>query len=169
MCNGWGRVSTALTVCLYLSGCAAAVPSTTFYKSAQTQLSLDSEPSGKVYVDNKYIGVTPIALPLEYEQQVEQNTRKVTYWETQPGLSLFLTIVSLGLYLPFSFIAVDSEASTVPLESYRNNHFQLTIQATGYREWKQEIVTKGEENLSLRPQLVKAQPELNPQNKGGAP
>ena len=158
MCNGLG-VCTALTVCLlYLSGCATEVPSTTFYKSAQTQLSLESEPSGKVYVDNKYIGVTPIAFPLEYEQQVEQDTRKVTYWETQPGLSLFLTIVSLGLYLPFSFIAVDSEISIVPLESYRNNHFQLTLQATGYQEWKQEIVTKGEQNLSLRPQLVKAQP-----------
>jgi hypothetical protein len=159
MRNCLGQISTALTISLlYLSGCATAVPPTTFYKSAQTQLSVESAPSGKVYLDNKYIGITPIALPLEYEQQVEQDTRKVTYWETQPGLSLFLTIVSLGLYLPFSFIAVDSEASTVPLQSYRNNHFQLTVQAAGYEEWKQEIVTKGEENLSLRPQLVKAQP-----------
>jgi hypothetical protein len=154
-----GRVSALLSVCfLYLSGCATAPPPTTFYKTAQTQLSLDSEPSGKVYLDHKYVGVTPIAFPLGYEQQVEQDTQKVTYWETQPGLSLFLTIVSLGLYLPFSFIPVDSKSTTVALDSYRNNHFRLLVEAPGYSEWNQDVIANGEQNLSLRAQLVKAQP-----------
>ncbi len=153
------RVLTGTFLCLlYLSGCATAPPPTSFYKSAQTQVSLETERSGKVYLDNKYIGVTPLTFPLEYQQQVEQDTRKVTYWETQPGLSVLLTIMSLGLYLPFSLIPVDTETSTVPLDSYRNNHFQLSIQTPGYRQWEQEVVANGEKNLSLRPQLIKAQP-----------
>jgi hypothetical protein len=138
-------------------GCSS-VPGASFYRTKQTQLSLESDPSSKVYIDNKYIGVTPVVLPLDYQQQVDQNTRNVTYWETQPGLATFLTVASLGLYLPFSLIPVDAKTSEVPRESYRNNHFQISLQAPGYQEWKEEVVTSGEPRIHLEPQLKKAQP-----------
>jgi hypothetical protein len=109
-----------------------------------------------VNVDNKYVGVTPVTYPLDYEQEVEQESRNVTYWQTQPGLATFLTVLSLGLYVPFSMIPSDTETTQTPLENYRSNHFLVTVEAKGFDQWKQEVVVKGEKTLHLDARLTPA-------------
>ena len=146
----------AVFAMLLLGACSSQPPEQgSFFRTEQTQVSVQSTPSGKVNVDNRYIGITPVSFPLEYEQQVERDTRKVTLWETSPGLSLFLTLASLGLYLPFSAIPVDSETTLVPQEIYRHNHFEVTVEAPDYEQWKQDLDPKGEKTLELQAQLVK--------------
>ncbi|MGA7870935.1 MAG: hypothetical protein WCA22_08550 [Candidatus Binatus sp.] len=141
---------------LLLSACSTQPPEQgSYFRTEQTQLSLQSTPSGSVNVDNRYVGVTSVSFPLEYEQQVARDTKNVTLWETQPGLSVFLTIISLGVYLPFSAIPVASETTLAPQEGYRHNHFQVTVDAPGYEQWKQELDPKGEKTMELQAQLVK--------------
>jgi len=106
-------------------------------------------------VNNKYLGVTPLDTPLEYGQEVERKTRNVTYWDTQPGWSLFLTLVSLGLYLPFSAIPVDVDTSFEPRESYKENVFHIAVEADGYQQWWQDVIGKGEQTVALHPVLEK--------------
>ena len=154
------RVLAALTgVCFlaFANGCSTSQPETnSYFKTAQTELIVHSDPPAKAYVNNREIGFTPLNFRLEYEQQVDNVTTKVTYWDTQPGIALLLSIMSLGLYLPFSFIPVDSQTSVVPQHSFRSNHFQLTIEATGYEQWSQEVVTQGEPAISIDAQLKRS-------------
>lgn len=141
---------------LLLSACSTqTVDQGSYYRTEQTQLSLQSSPSGSVNIDNRYVGVTPLLYPLQYEQEVVRSTKKVTLWDTQPGLAMFLTLISLGVYLPFSAIPVDSETTLEPQEVYRNNHFEITLQAPGYEQWKHELDLKGEKTQELQAQLVR--------------
>lgn len=147
---------SAITGMLLLSACSTQPPEPgSYFRTEQTQLTVQSTPSGRVNVDNRYVGVTPVSFPLEYEQQVERDTRNVTLWQTQPALAVFLTAISLGVYLPFSAIPVDSETTLVPQEVYRHNHFQITVDAAEYEQWKQELDPKGEKTLELQARLVK--------------
>lgn len=148
-------VATAINSLLFLSACSTQPESSSYYRSAQTQLTVYSTPSGSVNENNRYVGVTPVTFPLDYEQEVRLDTRNVTYWQTHPGLSVFLTLISFGIYLPFSMIPVDTQTSQVPLENYRSNHFVITIDAAGYGQWKQEVVANGEKTLYARAQLAK--------------
>ena len=106
-----------------------------------------------VYIDNKYVGKTPLATPVKYEQKVNKKSRKVSYWETQPGLSLLLTILSLGIYLPFSFIPVDIETSLDPVNSFRKNEITVSVIAEGYTNWEDKVTLIGDKNISLKPTL----------------
>jgi len=126
-----------------------------FYRNTQTQLHIESNPNGKFYVNNKYIGNTPLTIPLEYQQEVQKNTRKVSYWETQPGLSLLITIASLGVYLPFSLIPVDIETSLETINSFKGNEFDVMVTTDGYKGWQDKVHFSGEEKFSLRPVLEK--------------
>jgi hypothetical protein len=152
------RITVGVTVgsLLFLTACSTQAPEVSpYYRTAQTQLTVNSIPSGMVNLDNRYVGVTPVTFPIDYEQEVQQQTKNVTYWETHPGLSLFLTIASLGVYLPFSMIPVDTETSHVPLENYQKNRFLITVDSAGFEQWKQELVARGEKTLQLNAQLEK--------------
>ena len=150
------RAAAATFCCLIFLGACATQPPTSYYRTAQTELKVDSTAPAKVNVDNRYVGDTPVTYPLSYDQEVERNTRNVTYWQTQPALAVLLTILSLGLYLPLSLIPSDTESSQTPLENYRNNHYVITVDAPGYAQWKQEVDAKGEKSLSLHAQMVQA-------------
>jgi hypothetical protein len=146
----------AIAALILLSACSTQPPEQgSFFRTAQTQLSVQSTPSGNVNLDNRYVGVTPLSLPLDYEQQVERDTTNVTLWQTQPGLALLLTLATLGIYLPFSAIPAASQTTLTPQDVYRQNHFQVTVDAPGYEQWKQELDPKGEKTVELQAQLVK--------------
>jgi hypothetical protein len=148
------RILVVPLLLAFLSGCATSwQPQGSFYRTTQTQLRVESNPQGKVYVNNKYVGLTPLETPLEYGQEVERKTRKVSYWDTQPGWSLFVTLLSLGLYLPFSLIPVDVDTSLEPRESYKDNVFAIEIDTEGYKKWRQEVIGKGEKTVALQPVL----------------
>lgn len=135
---------------LLLNSCATAWESSgSYYRITSTNVALESVPHGKVYINNNYVGDTPIVRPVQYEQQIQKKTRKVSYWITQPGWSLLISICSLGIYIPFSLIPVDIETSLQPTDSFRNNEFNLKIVSNEYRTWQKKIVFAGDNKLSI--------------------
>jgi len=101
------------------------------------------------------VGDTPIDHTVRYEKQIDKKTRKVSYWITQPGFTLFWSIVSLGVYIPFSLIPADVETSLHPTDLYRNNEFTLKIVSEGYKIWQKEILCSGNDRLSIDTTLEK--------------
>jgi hypothetical protein len=135
---------------LFLNGCATAwKPSGSYYQTTTTKVSIVSVPDGKVFINNNYVGDTPIVHTVQYEKQIEKKSREVSYWITQPGWSLLFSICSLGIYIPFSLIPVDVETSLQPTDSFRNNKFNLQIVSEGYRTWQKNIICSGDDKLSI--------------------
>ena len=135
---------------LFLNSCATAWESSgSYYRTTTTKVALESVPDGKVYINNKYVGDTPIVLPVEYEEKIQKKSRKVSYWITQPGWSLLLSICSLGIYIPFSLIPVDIQTSLQPTNSFRNNEFNFQVISEGYKSWQKKILCVGDDKLSM--------------------
>jgi len=123
----------------FLNGCATAwKPSGSYYQTTTTKVAVESVPHGKVYINNNYVGDTPIDPSSTIRKRNPKKSRKVSYWITQPGWSLLLSICSLGIYIPFSLIPVDIETSLQPTDSFRNNEFNLQIVSEGYRTWQKK-------------------------------
>ena len=150
-------VSGTLACVLLLSGCASTgwQDAGSYYRSTQTLVRIKGAPGAEVHVDNRHVGRTPLDLPLQYEERVQRRTRKVSYWETQPGWSLFLTITSLGLYVPFSLIPVDTQTTVEPTGSFRNNGFAISVSSPGFNEWRTKLRLEGEKETKLEPSLRK--------------
>ena len=135
---------------LFLNSCATAwKPSGSYYRTTTTNVVVESAPHGKVYINNNYVGDTPIVHSVQYEEQIQKKSRKVSYWITQPGWSLLFSICSLGVYIPFSLIPVDIETSLQPTASFRNNEFNLQIISEGYITHQEKISCAGDEKLSV--------------------
>jgi hypothetical protein len=151
--------AAATTFCclIFLSACSSQPPPTLYYRTVQTELTVESATPAKVKLDNRYVGDTPVTYPLLYDQEVENDVRNVTWWQTQPALAVVLTILTLGVFLPLSLIPADTESSQKPLENYRNNHFIVAVDAPGYAQWKQEVYAKGDKTLTLHAQMVQAE------------
>ncbi len=146
------KLYSIFIVAFLLSGCATPWEKQGhFYRSTQTQVHIESNNKNKVFVNNKYVGDTPLTIPIEYQQEVNKKTRKVSYWETQPGLSLIITIVSLGIYLPFSLIPVDIETSLEPIDSFMGNEFEIIVKSDSDKEWRDKIRFSGEDKYFLNP------------------
>ncbi len=134
-----------------LSGCTTEwKKGSSFNKMIQTKVIVEAPPQGKVYINNKYVGENPIQTTLDYEQKVDVKTRKVSYWVTQPGWSLFISIISLGIYIPFSLIPVDIETSLEPTEEYINNEFTIGVITPENIESKEKISCKGQASIQLK-------------------
>lgn len=147
----------AMIVVLFASCATTWQESGSFYRSAQTTLAADSTPPGaRIFLGNRYLGDTPLSTTLECDQEIKRKTRKVSYWDTQPGLALFLSLISLGLYLPFSFIPVDVETSQEPSGAFKNNEFTLRIEAEGYKPWSTTVVCGPQRAINLRAVLEKS-------------
>lgn len=139
-----------------LHGCTTPwEDSGTFFRNAQSVLDIESTPKSQVFLNNEYVGSTPLMVPAEYQQEVQKKTRKVSYWNTQPGWSLLLSIVSLGIYVPFSALPVDIETSLEPLDSFKDNEFDVQLLSEGYYDWEDKIVCRGEEKIPLQVILKK--------------
>lgn len=151
------RSGSILLIGLLLASCATAwQDSGSFYRNAQTALAVDSAPTGaQTFLNNRYLGYTPLSTTLECEQEIRKRTRRVTYWETQPGLSLFISLMSLGLYIPFSLIPVDTETSQQPSGSFKSNEFTLRVEAEGYKPWSTIVVCGPRPAVSLHAVLEK--------------
>jgi hypothetical protein len=148
------HICVGLVYLLVLSGCATAwKDGTPFYQTMQTSLMVESVPGGKVYVNDKYIGDAPARTFLNYEQEVKKKTRKVSYWKTKPEVAFAITLLSLGLYLPFSAIPVDIETLQEPTTMFRGNEFVLRVEAAGYTAWQETVQCTGENQIALRPVL----------------
>jgi hypothetical protein len=152
---GW-RIFPAILALLFFSGCTTAWQTQgSIYRPTQTQLRVESNPQGKVSINNKEIGMTPLETPLAYSQEIEKKTRKVSYWSINPGGALFMSLVSFGILFPLSLIPEDIETSLEPQESYQDNVFTVEVDTEGYKRWRQEVVGKGEKTVVLQPVLEK--------------
>ncbi len=118
-----------------------------FHQTVQTDLRVQSTPQSRVYVNQEDKGETPATIPLLYDQEVRTKSRRVSYWITQPGLALLITVVSLGFYLPFSPIPVDIESATETTPIFRGNTFAVRAKADGYREWNETVYLAGEKTV----------------------
>jgi len=147
-----------LSAVVALSGCAAETERGSYFRTAQTEVRMESTPPGSIFVDNRLVGNSPTTFSIDYQQEVQRNVEKVTYWETQPELALAISILSLGLYLPFSMIPVDQKTDLIPTNSFRNNHFHIAVNAPGYEEWSKDVTAMGEQRIDFEPQLVKKSP-----------
>ena len=135
----------------FLTSCTTAwVPAGSYFKTVDTQVSVLSDQVGDVYMNNKYMGQTPLNASVEYEQEVQKKTRKVSYWNTQPALSLFISILSLGLYIPFSLIPVDIETTLEKTNFYRNNEFDIHLKTEGKEIWSHTHKFTGEEEIVFK-------------------
>lgn len=140
---------------LCLSGCATSWQNRgTFFQTTQTQLIVETEPSGKIYVNNKLIGISPLATAVEYGREILRKTHSVSYWRTQPGLALFVSLISLGIYLPFSAIPVDTETSLEPTGNFNGNQFNIRIEADGFKTFEDKIMCTGQDKLIFKKQLI---------------
>ena len=150
------RVTFACFAILLLNGCATTWKhKSTFYKTTQTLLTVHSNPSGDVFINNRAAGKSPLIIPLSYEREFVRKNRKVTFWKTKPGLAVFLTAVSLGVYLPFSAIPVDVETTFEPTANFRGNEFRVRIAAQGFTDWEDMLLLSGQEKDSVQPTLKK--------------
>jgi hypothetical protein len=149
------NIVIALAIASVGSGCATAwKDAPAFYRSVQTHLSVASTPLGKLYVDDKLVGETPVSVYLDCEQEVKRRTRNVSYWKTEPGYSTLFTVLSLGLYAPFSAIPADSETSIEPTDTYKEKSFRIRVSADGYAPWEETVKCSGEKEVSFEPVLV---------------
>jgi hypothetical protein len=108
-------------------------------------------------INGSHKGESPLSIPLEYEREVHRKTRKVSYWISQPGLALGITLLSLGLYLPFSAIPVDLELRQEPQSNFRSNQFVVQVQMDGHRPWEGTVVCTGQDRLVLNPALIRGE------------
>ena len=142
----------ALICLLPLSGCVTEWRDAGgVFQTKETELFLESTPVGEVFINNQHIGVSPLTTSLEYEQEIKKKKRKVSYWRTQPGSALAFTVLSLGLYLPFSAIPVDIESTQEPTDSFRGNEFVVRIESTGYKDWQKTIQCSGGTTAGVKP------------------
>ena len=151
------RAGVGLGLVVLLAGCATGwQDSGTFYRSARTTLALESAPTGaRVFLNDRYLGVAPLSVVLDCDQEIRRRTRQVSYWVTQPGLALALTLGSAGLYLPFSLIPVDTETSPEPTGVFKSNEFVVRVEADGHKTWSTNVTCGLQPDLALRSVLEK--------------
>jgi len=151
------RLTPLFVAILLVGGCATDwQKDRSHFKTVQTELRVESQTEGKVFVDNRYVGTTPLKVPLEYQQQVDKKVRNVSYWETNPGTALLLTVGSLGLYLPFSAIPVETQSEYSAQDVFKNNVFSVKVEAEGCEQWQESVTCQGENTIVLKPVLQRA-------------
>jgi hypothetical protein len=143
-----------LALALLSQACTAWVDQGSFQRSEQTRLIVNSTHKSDLFVNNRLVGNSDATVPLDYTQRINKKSRDVNYWVTEPGWSLFLTLISIGLYLPFSLIPVDSETQLTPTGEFSGNEFDIAIEAPGYSRWSQHLSCRGELSKSLSAILV---------------
>jgi len=145
-----------LALLFSLAGCTTEwATEGSYYRTTQLLLEVQSTPAGNILINGSHKGESPLSIPLEYEREVQRKTRKVSYWISQPGLALGITLLSLGLYLPFSAIPVDVELMQEPQSNFRSNQFVVQVQADGHQPWEDTVVCTGQDRLALNPVLVR--------------
>lgn len=151
--SGW----TLVVVVSLLTGCVTAwQDSGRFHRVVQTPLAVESVPTaGRVFLNDRYLGDTPLSATVDCEEEVTRRTRKVSYWVTQPGLAMLITITSLGFYIPFSVIPVDPETVQEPTGVFRDSALILRVEADGHRSWSSNVVCGGQGRVAINAVLEK--------------
>lgn len=121
-----------------------------YYRTVQTELIVESDLSAKVFINGNYFGITPLKTYLDYGQRYNKESKPVNYWKTNPEKAILATILSLGVYLPFSAIQVEDEVNFKPSDIFKDNKFIIEVIADGYEKYTNQLECKGEKNIHLK-------------------
>jgi hypothetical protein len=138
-------------IVIFLFGCATSWTvdrDRTFYERINTRLNIVSDPRGEVTVNGDYVGVSPVSYPLTYKRGISQCERKASCWRTDPGKAFVISVLTLGGYLPFSFIPTSSEHDLT--HEYIGNDAVIRVTAEGYMPNETKIDCQGEVTRSVR-------------------
>ena len=138
------------------AGCApVAYKASAYMRTATTIVEVNSNVPSEVWVSGQKMGTTPLTFPFSYEEEVERNVRTATYWETNPGIAAAVTVLSFGVYLPFSAIPAEATSEFRPTGAYAKNKLALKLIAEGYEPLDHFVEVKGEPKIELNLMLKK--------------
>ena len=150
------QLITLLTLGLLGSSCAQTTSkASTYRQTVTTQIEITTNVPSEVRLLDRMIGSTPVTFPFNYEEEVDRQVKSANHWETNPGTAAALTVLSLGFYLPFSFIPAEPTSEARPAGRFLNNTLTLRLSADGFEPLEHTLEGKGEGkivlNLSLKP------------------
>ena len=132
------------------SGCSqTAHVASTYQRAVTTIVEINTDVPARLWVSDRERGATPITFPFTYQQDVENLARNANYWETSPGTAAALSVLSFGLYVPFSFIPAEQTAEAKPMQKFSGNQLSLRLVAEGYKPLTHVVEIKGEPKISL--------------------
>lgn len=146
-----------IVTCGFLTvSCAQTTYKASTYRQTVTSLiEINANVPAEVRLRDRTIGTTPVFFPFNYEEEVDRQVTTANYWETNPGTAAALTVLSLGLYLPFSFIPAEPTSEARPAGRFVNNNVTFQLSADGFEPLEHTVDAKGEEkivlHLSLKP------------------
>jgi hypothetical protein len=143
-----------IAILLALGIFAASCSQTTYNPSAYrqtvtTRIEVNTNIPSEVWVSDRAIGITPITFPFNYEEEVDREVKNANYWQTNPGWAAAVTVLSFGIYLPFSFLPAEPTSQTQPTGKFVNNKLTLRVTAENFDTFEQTIECKGEERMVL--------------------
>ncbi len=145
-------------IIIFLFGCATPWEyDRTIYETCGTKLNILSDPKGDVTVEANHLGLSPISYTLTYKRGIDQYKRKANYWQTDPGKALLITLLSLGVYLPFSFIRVSPETELRPTDKYIDNDVLIRVMAEGFVPEEKKVSCQCEPIRSVEFSLKRVQ------------
>ena len=143
-------LSIALTTLLVAGGCSQTTyKASTYKRTVTTQIEIVTDVPSEVWVSNQSMGITPLTFPFSYEEEVDRQEGTANYWETNPGTAGALTVLSFGLYLPFSFIPAEPTSESRPAGKYIDSKVTLRLEAEGYEPLEHTVECKGEPKIDL--------------------
>lgn len=141
------------------SGCSqTAQVASQYQRAVTTVVEINADVPSQVWISNRRLGVTPITFPFTYQEDVENMVRNANYWETNPGTAAALSVLSLGFYIPFSFIPAEQTAEARPTQKFSGNQLSLRLVTEGYEPLTHVVELRGEPKISLNFSLPKGPP-----------
>jgi hypothetical protein len=109
----------------------------------QTTVHVRSTPVAEVLLEGRRFGKTPVDVPVPYLRFDERYERRVTLWQSNPGLAIAVSVLSLGIYLPFSLIPVDHQERLETGRRLEGAAVTIALEADGYETWHERIEVQG--------------------------
>jgi hypothetical protein len=139
-----------IAILLALGIFAASCSQTTYNASAYRQtVTTRIEVNTNIPSEDRAIGITTITFPFNFEEEVDRQVKNANYWQTNPGWAAAVTVLSFGIYLPFSFLPAEPTSQTQPTGKFVNNKLTLRATAENFDTFEQTIECKGEERMVL--------------------
>jgi len=141
---------------LLTGGCAPTTyKASTYRRTVTSYIEVSTNVPASVRLGDRTIGTTPVSFPFNYEEEVDRQVTTANYWETNPGTAAALSVLSFGVYVPFSLIPAEPTSQARPAGRFVNNSVTIQLSTDGHEPLEHTVEAKGEEkivlNLSLQP------------------
>jgi hypothetical protein len=150
------QIAILLALGIFAASCSQTTYNASPYRqTVTTRIEVNTNIPSEVWVSGRAIGITPITFPFNYEEEVDRQVKNANYWQTNPGWAAAVTVLSFGVYLPFSFIPAEPTSQTQPAGKFVNNKLTIRVNAENFDTFEQTIECKGEGkmvlNITLQP------------------